>query len=150
MVRSTTTRAYTLDRASHTIHMHFSCKPSELAEVRGHVKLPSPLLPSMEYLKDSDVFLIDNGRTIYIFIGRSAPEELQSMDARIDGELRPFDPVLRHFIWQMRAYSTMGRGSESELRPIYATRASIPKRLGSKRSLAFVLPLASSLQISLL
>lgn len=99
-------------------------------EVVGSVRMPPPLLPSMESLEEDGIYLIDNGLAIYLSVGRYVSEETKekleayyntdntsynnNLDANDDDDLIV---SINKLVWQMRAFSSVTRGCESELRP---------------------------------
>jgi hypothetical protein len=92
---------------------------SEELEAMGFVKCPAPIHPTIESLNDDGVYLLDDGLRIFLYLGKEVDEEVKR--AIIDQE--PTADVVRKIdslSWQMRAFTSVTRGSESELRPTWA------------------------------
>ena len=101
-------------------------------EGSGFVRMPDPILPSMASLKDGGVYLLDNGFRVFLYIGRDASEEAKALASSRDSEL---GSLVERFVWQMRAFTSTSRGSESELRPTYAPIVTIMERHGHEAPL---------------
>jgi len=88
---------------------------SDIAENHGFVKMPGTGLPSMESLQDDGIYLIDSGLTIYLYVGKLTPPGVKQQllsDSNVD-----LKSLVDRLVWQMRAFSSVTRGTESELRP---------------------------------
>ncbi|GKY92125.1 hypothetical protein MPSEU_000183900 [Mayamaea pseudoterrestris] len=95
------------------------CASEASAEFNGFVRLPPPLYPSLEVLQDECLYLIDGGLKMYLVVGKDvAPEVKEQVHKCALGE---WNPRAQNLLWQLRAFNSIGRGSESELRPTYAT-----------------------------
>lgn len=109
--------------------------PPEVADHHGYVTLPgtTSLPPSMESLADDGIYLIDSGLTIYLYMGKLAPEDIKEQllsDSPCDLKL-----LVERLVWQMRAYTSVTRGSESELRPNVPPLVKIEEREGHQTPL---------------
>jgi protein transport protein SEC24 len=107
--------------------------PDEVEQANGFVRMPPSIVPSMETTNDDDMYLIDDGMRIFLYIGQDVPEEvkgplLSSLLADKNGnEAVPLassasevQQRIAMLVHQMRSYSSTTRGSESELRPTWA------------------------------
>ena len=98
---------------------------SNLSSTR-YVQLAPTLHPTISNLAADAIYLLDTCFSIYVFIGRNVPEESAQMleNAFAVGKVVPSSGAigspLARFIWQLRAFSSVGGGSESMMRPTYS------------------------------
>ena len=88
--------------------------------MHGFVRMPPPLLASMECLEDNGCYVVDSGLTLYLVIGKDAPVDLREKAIQSITNEAAMDPTIKHIVWQIRTYASTERGSESELRPTFA------------------------------
>jgi protein transport protein SEC24 len=94
--------------------------PAEVDNANGFVRMPHTIPPSIELLSDDGIYLIDDGLRFYLFVGRSVPDEIKN---QVLGKQYQSSEVLQRLeplLYQMRVYASSTRGSESELRPMWA------------------------------
>jgi protein transport protein SEC24 len=101
----------------------------------GYIKMPQPILPSMESLEDNGVYLIDSGLTIYLYIGKLASAEVKEQLLGDDADSSDLMSLVNLLVWQMRSYTSKGRGRESELRPNVPPLVTVVEREGHPTSL---------------
>jgi protein transport protein SEC24 len=94
--------------------------PDEIEQANGLVRMPDTIGPSMEFLSDDGIYLIDDGLRVFLYVGRFVPDQIKQefMDPqRTSSELKQRIDVLLH---QLRVFASTTRGNESELRPTWA------------------------------
>jgi len=103
---------------------------AEVPEHIGFVRLPNPVAPSIEALEDDGIYLIDNGLRIFLYIGKDVDDELKQ--AARGRPLAEWNPAADSILWQLRAYSSINRGCESECRPTYASLTPVCQEEGHR------------------
>jgi protein transport protein SEC24 len=101
----------------------------------GYIKMPQPILPSMENLEDNGVYLIDSGLTIYLYIGKLASNAVKEQLLGDDADSSDLMSLVNRLVWQMRSYTSKGRGRESELRPNVPPLVTVREQEGHSSSL---------------
>ena len=92
--------------------------PDEIEQVNGFIRMPPSIAPSIESLEDNGIYLVDGCLCIYLYISKVVSDD--DKRALLNDESSELKHQLDSLIFQMRAYSSNTRGSESELRPTYA------------------------------
>ena len=107
----------------------YSLASSEIERAAAHayIQLPGPVSPSITCLEDDGVYLIDDGFTIFVFLGKDVPSDvsgrllLKDADGNFavsnDSEL---GKQIHRVLWQMQTFCSVGEGSECSLRPTIA------------------------------
>jgi protein transport protein SEC24 len=107
----------------------YSLASSEIEKAAAHayIQLPAPVNPSITCLDDNGVYLIDDGFTIFVYLGKDVPEDVSGplLIKDVDGNYAvsndsAFGKQIRRLIWQMQTFCAVGEGSESCLRPTVA------------------------------
>jgi hypothetical protein len=101
---------------------------SEVLRAAHHpyVQLPKSVHPSIACIQDDQVYLVDDGMTIYIFVGQDVNRDFKSelLDATPRGctvsTSSDLGQQVERLLWQMRTFSAVGPGAESMLRPTFA------------------------------
>jgi protein transport protein SEC24 len=101
----------------------------------GYIKMPEPGVPSMETLEDDGVYLIDSGLTIYLYIGKLAPMTVKQQLLGDDSDSSDLMSLVNRLVWQMRSFTSRGRGRESELRPNVPPLVTVAEQEGHQTSL---------------
>jgi hypothetical protein len=99
----------------------------EKAAAHAYIQLPEPVIPSITCLGDDGVYLIDDGFTIFVYIGKDVPPDVSGPLLLKDGdgnyavsEASDFGKQVHRLLWQMQTFCAVGEGSESCLRPTIA------------------------------
>jgi protein transport protein SEC24 len=104
-----------------------SRSPLVQAAHHAYVQLPPSVQPSIACIQDDQVYLIDDGMNVYLFVGQDVKAEvkrelLETTNAGcIISSASDFGQQVARLVWQIRAFSSIGPGSEaSTLRPTFA------------------------------
>jgi len=101
---------------------------SDLEQAAHHafVQLPNSIHPSIASMEDENIYLIDDGINLFIFVGHDAPKDIKAEIIESDSDKgcrvsTSSDVGLKVYrlLWQMRTHVSVGGGSESSLRPSY-------------------------------
>lgn len=99
----------------------------EKAAAHAYIKLPAPVNPSITSLEDDKVYLIDDGFTVYVYLGKDVPSYVLSTLLLKDedgnysvSEATDYGKQVHRLLWQLQTLCTVGEGSESNLRPVVA------------------------------
>jgi protein transport protein SEC24 len=88
--------------------------------ISGFVRMPPPLLASMECLEDDGCYIVDSGLALYLVIGKDVSVDLRENSIQSTTNEAALDPAIKRVVWQIRTFASTERGSESELRPTFA------------------------------
>lgn len=96
----------------------------EKAACHAYIQLPRTVTPSIACLADSGVYLIDDGYTFFVYVGKYVPffarKEILTEDE--DGPLLSEDSdsgrKVHRLLWQLQTFCSVGEGSESTIRPL--------------------------------
>ena len=95
--------------------------PTEVGQWNGFVKIPQTIAPSIEFLADDGIYMVDDGLRIYLLVGRSIPDEIKNeIFHPQQHQSSDLSQRLEVLLYQMRVYASTTRGSESELRRTWA------------------------------
>lgn len=102
-------------------------QPTELAIAAHHayIQLPRSVHPSITCIEDDQVYLVDDGMCIYLFIGQDVPQDVRSelIEAHSDYDTlstsSDFGQQVQRLVWQLRTYSSVGPGAETMTRPSF-------------------------------
>jgi hypothetical protein len=92
----------------------------------AHIQLPKSVTPSIACIEEDQIYLIDDGMTIFILVGQEVNRDVKAelIEATPEGctlsTSSDFGQRVERLAWQLRTYSAVGPGSESMLRPNYA------------------------------
>ena len=107
----------------------YSVASSEIEKAAAHayIQMPGPVNPSITCLGDQGVYLIDDGFTIFVYLGKDVPSDISGslLVKDKDGnfavsDASDFGKQIHRLLWQMQTFCTVGEGSESALRPTVA------------------------------
>jgi len=107
----------------------YSLASSEIDKAAAHayIQLPGPVNPSITCLGDDGVYLIDDGFTIFVYLGKDVPSDVSGplFVKDKDGnyavsEASDFGKQIHRLLWQMQVFCAVGEGGESGLRPTVA------------------------------
>ena len=87
----------------------------------------------MDSLQDEGIYLLDNGLSIFLYIGRAVSEDMRRavMDSANYNGSNTSNPRVNRLLWQMRTFVSLCRGSESELRPTFAPLVKVLQEEGT-------------------
>jgi hypothetical protein len=92
----------------------------------AYVIMPKNVHPSIAYIQDNQIYLVDDGMHIFVFVGQDVNHDVKSelLEATPWGckisTSSDLGQRAARLIWQMRTFSSVGPGSESTLRPNFA------------------------------
>lgn len=92
----------------------------------AYVVMPKNVHPSIACIQDNQIYLVDDGMHIFVFVGQNVDRDVKSelLEATPRGckisTSSDLGQRVARLIWQMRTFSSVGPGSESTLRPTYA------------------------------
>jgi hypothetical protein len=99
----------------------------EKAAAHAYIQLPLPVNPSITCLEDNGVYLVDDGFTIFVYLGKDVPPDISGpMLVKDDdgnyaiSDVSDVGKQIHRLLWQMQTLCTVGEGSESYLRPTTA------------------------------
>lgn len=91
-----------------------------------YVLMPKTTHPSIACIEDDQVYLVDDGLHIYVFVGRDVKVDVKNelLETSVLGctlsTSSDLGQQVERLVWQMRTFSSIGPGSESMLRPTFA------------------------------
>ena len=94
--------------------------PAEVGQWNGFVMIPQTIAPSIEFIADDGIYMVDDGLRVYLLVGRTIPEEIKNAIFHQHHHSTELTQRLEVLLHQMRVYASTTRGSESELRRTWA------------------------------
>ena len=98
----------------------------EQAAHHAHIQLPNTINPSIACMDDENIYLIDDGMNLFIFVGQDLPRDVKAefIESDCDRGCRVSTSSdagqrVHRLLWQMRTHVSVVGGSESSLRPCY-------------------------------
>jgi protein transport protein SEC24 len=98
----------------------------ERAACHAYIQLPGTVNPSITCLEDYGVYLIDDGFTIFVYLGKDVASDVscklltRGQDGWSISEDSEYGKQVQRIMWQLRRFCAVGEGSESSLRPAVA------------------------------
>jgi len=97
------------------------------ATYHAYIKLPETIPPTIASIQNDHIYLIDDGLTIYIFVGKDVSKDAKTdlLEMTSDGcklsASSDYSEKVRRLVWQLRTYCSIGPGAEcSMIRPTFA------------------------------
>jgi protein transport protein SEC24 len=98
----------------------------EQAAHHTYIQLPNTINPSIACMDDDNIYLIDDGMNLFIFVGQDLRRDIKAefIESDCDKGCRvstssDAGQKVHRLLWQMRTHISVVGGSESSLRPCY-------------------------------
>jgi protein transport protein SEC24 len=98
----------------------------ERAACHAYIQLPGTVNPSITCLEDGGVYLIDDGFTIFVYLGKDVASDVsgnlltKGKDAWLISKDSEYGKQVQRLMWQLQRFCAVGEGSESSLRSVVA------------------------------